>query len=1308
MNYVSLHNHSHFSLLDGYQTIPEMVSRAKGLGATALSITDHGTMRGVVEFYRECKEQGIKPIIGCEFYFCPDVSIRDRSLTHHLVLLAMNETGYMNLKELDTIAYGEDHMFYKPRIDVDDLRAHSDGIICLSACMASIVNTENGEEWFKTYKDIFDNRFYAEIQPLNLDAQQEYNDKVIDLARKYNVPLVVTTDAHYARPEDEPYHFLWLQIHGNGYHDNENYQWSEEELRSTPWLPDEVKDEAIENTAKIAAMCDVSIEFGGMHYPTYTDKDPAEVIKDICRKNWKSKVPKGHYKEYGDRFLAEMKDLTTTNYLNYLLIIWDLVNWCVKHNIPVGEGRGSAAGCLTGYLMGWHKVDSIKYGTEFFRFCNPYRQSPADIDTDVSTRDRGKIIDYIKEHYGTVYKVSTYGYTKNPDKPDVGKQAVLRAEQALEKNEYLSLNEDEQAEVKRRKANKQATGLRWTHDRVLQVTKQLQDSLDEILTVQSDFTQEERKTLLDVSKHFAGRLDKIGVHASAILVTPDAVENYAPVEGCTSTNTSTGKREYIRVAAFEYHTLEDMGCLKLDILGLRTLDIIDDCLKMIDKPLSLEAIPMNDSATYKTYADGNTTGVFQMESPGMQKIARELHANCFNDLAALVALYRPGPLDSGMLQQYIDGKNGKAEIHYPCKAMEEITRDTYGVIIYQEQAMKISMKMAGYNLGQADALRKVIGRKEFSKIKPAVEDFVASCERNGYSHEVATEVAAQIEAAGRYIFNKCVSGREKIRRITRHKFVPTIEEMYNIRNDIEYAKATGHLNLYKRYKLNGYGYAYSMCVDGKTRKNKIVDIRYSGKLPVYVLRTESGKEVRCTMNHKIPTPNGTKLLAELAVGDSVYVDGGYNKKEKSYAFYKKKQPVNARKGHCGFTKRSDGESVKFDELRRFYRTYQSPCALCGKEYHKGDSFELHHVNHDREDNTYGNLQWLCNSCHKKVHYRDGRTKKDMKGRIVLTEKIASITYECDENCYDVEMEAPNHNFMVDSGIIICNSHAVSYAKLSYKTAYLKTHYPVQYMCALLNSRSDQKKLLPYIEECKRMGIKLLPPDIRKGNRQWVVEDNAIRVGLCYIKGVGDNLTIPDTYDWSTVVSTNNKGIVESLIKAGALDCTGESRGWMLANLQSTKQVQERIAHCKERINCYHNMLGTATTDKEVNKANRMIDQWEAKLADVQFTATAEKKYNEAAGEFAVLSFSFKELPRILTGKPKSIKEFKDKNGGLMARIVFDTDYGDIDGVVFASAWKKKKYHDRYRGWQQGIFIEPGFAYEFIKSKSGVIIDARRV
>ncbi len=1309
--YISLHNHTAYSILDGYQMPKEMVSRVKELGQTAVALTDHGTMRGTVELYRECKAQGIKPIIGCEFYFCPEVSIRDRAFTHHLVLLAMNDVGYRNIKELDTIAYEEDHMFYKPRIDEADLRAHSEGIICLSAWMASIINTDNGEEWFLKFKEIFGDRFFAEIQPLNIDRQWAYNDKVISLARKHGVPLVVTTDAHYARKEDEPYHYLWLQIHGNGYHDDENYLWSEDEIMATPWLPEEVKEEAIANTAKIADMCNVEIEFGGMHYPVYTDRDPEEVITEICRENWRKLVPKGKYQEYAERFKAEMVDLKTTNYLNYLLIIWDLVNWCVKNNIPVGEGRGSAAGCLTGYLMGFHKVDSIKYGTEFFRFCNPQRMSPADIDTDVSTANRGKIIDYIKEHYGTVYKVTTYGYTKNPDKPDVGKQAVLRAQQALEKAEYLALSDDERAEVERRKKAKQDTGMRWTRDRILNVTKELKEDMSEILTVDSDLTTAERERLLDVSQHFAGRIDKLGVHASAILVTPDEVEKYCPVEGCTSTDTSTGKREYCRVAAFEYHTLEDMGLLKLDILGLRTLDIINDCLKEVHKQgikLDMESIPMNDPATFETYAGGNTTGIFQMESPGMQKVARELHPNRFDDLAALVALYRPGPIDSGMLQQYIDGKNGKIEVSFPCEAVKEIAGNSYGVLLYQEQVMRIAMRMAGYDLGQADGLRKVIGRKELPKIQAAVADFIAACEANGYSHEVASEVAAQIEAAGRYIFNRCISGRERIFRDRKYRYAPTIGEMYRIRHDREYAKKTGHIDLHKKYRNYGYGKAYSLCEDGKLRQNTIVDIRYSGEMPVYVLTTNTGKQVRCTMNHKIPTPNGIKLLEELHVGDEVFTDGGYDKSaRKRYNFYEEKQEMNAEKGHCGFTKRPNGNSVVFEEYRESMQQVRPNCFCCGAECLEDNSFEVHHKDFNHANNEISNLVWVCNSCHKKLHYAGGRTRRGNKGRLVNTEVIASIEYECTEDCYDVEMEAPNHTFAVQSGIIVCNSHAVSYAKLSYKTAFLKTHFPAEYMAALLNSRTDHAKLLPYVEEAKRLGIKILPPDVTKRNGGWTVEDGAIRVGLYYIKGVGKNLVIPNEITWESMLMANNKGTVENLVKAGALDCLGKERGWMLSNLQSSKEVLARKEQCQDRIAAYREAAEYATDSKARSKAERMLKQWEAKLDDVEFKESAAEKYDRIAGEISVLSFSFSALPKVLTGTAKSVFEFNDKKGNTMAKVVFSTAYGEFDGIIFASAWKKDKYYDRYRGWQKGINIIKGLTYEFIRSNKGIIIDARQ-
>ena len=376
--YISLHNHSDGSLLDGYQTVQEMVSRAKALNMPAISLTDHGTMRNIIRFYEECTSNDVKPIVGCEFYFCPDVTIRDHSLTHHLVLLAMNDEGYMNLKRLDTFAYDENSYYYKPRIDWEVLQKYSDGLICLSACMASIINTEDGEEWFKRYKELFGDRFYAEIQPLNMEKQWKYNEKVIGLARKYNVPLVVTTDAHYSVPEDRVYHSHWIRINNHQYHNDENYIWGEDEIRKTQWIPKDVIDECIENTERIAAKCNVVIPDTGSHYPKYPCSNPKEKVREICRSHWKDLVPKGKYKEYAERFEMEMKDLEATNYLEYLLIIWSVLSWCKEQNIPLGEGRGSSAGCLVGYLMGIHKIDPIKYHTEFFRFCNRERKSPAD------------------------------------------------------------------------------------------------------------------------------------------------------------------------------------------------------------------------------------------------------------------------------------------------------------------------------------------------------------------------------------------------------------------------------------------------------------------------------------------------------------------------------------------------------------------------------------------------------------------------------------------------------------------------------------------------------------------------------------------------------------------------------------------------------------------------------------------------------------------------------------------------------------------------------------------------------------------
>lgn len=1045
--YISLHNHSDGSLLDGYQTVQEMVARAKSLGMSAISLTDHGTMRNTIRFYEECQRNNIKPIVGCEFYFCPDVNIRDKSLTHHLVILAMNDEGYMNLKKLDTFAYNEDSYYYRPRIDWEALREHNDGLICLSACMASIVNTENGEEWFKKYKELFGDRFYAEIQPLNIEKQWEYNDKVIELARRYNVPLVVTTDAHYSIPEDKPYHSHWIRINGNQYHDDENYIWSEDEIRDTHWIPRDVIEECIENTEHIAGLCSVTIPDSGSHYPKYPCSNPKEKVREICRSHWKRLVPKGKYKEYAERFEMEMKDLEATNYLEYLLIIWSVLSWCKEQHIPLGEGRGSSAGCLVGYLMGIHKIDPIKYHTEFFRFCNRERRSPADVDSDLSTLNRGRVIEHVKEMYGNVCKVQTLGYTKDPDKPSAGKEAVLKAWQALfnkYKNDAPMVPCEEQGGL--------MIDPSWEYNPKFKTaaSKYVESSIDDLQDASISLNDKQKAELIDVAKHFCGRIDKIGVHASAVLVTPDDLVNYTPVEGCYSNDTSTKKREYIRTACYSFHELEQRGNLKLDLLGLNTLDLIDKCMKYIGNDMNLDDIPMDDEKAYAMYSNGNLDGVFQMESPGMRKVAKELHVSCFDDVAALVALYRPGPLDSGMMQQYIDGKNG-AVVDYLCDAYKEVTKNTFGVIVYQEQCMKLAMKMAGYSLGEADMLRKVIGRKEMTKIDAAVKEFITRCMEHGYSHEVAEKVGMQIKAAGRYLFNK--------------------------------------------------------------------------------------------------------------------------------------------------------------------------------------------------------------------------------------------------------------------------SHSVAYGRLSYKTAYLKAHYPVQFMCALLNTKEKQEDILPYVANCKAMGIRILPPSLFEGNREWtIVDGNAIRVGLTYIKGVGKKLVTEKCNafndremltTWKDIVAHNSSDVVKSLISAGALDFLKKSRGWMMGNLLETQRFTKRMAQCDERFNFYRNQYDNATNDKDKARAIRMANQWNDKINATILHEKPEVPFDNAAGEMKVLGFSFTSLPDILTGVASSVHEITTKNGNKMALVTFKTDYGDFKGSIAPFLWGQGK--TRYG--RNKLFVVQGKTYDFMLKKNGQytdIVDVKEV
>ncbi|MDP4224794.1 MAG: DNA polymerase III subunit alpha [Bacteroidota bacterium] len=705
MSYVSLHNHYDTSLFDGYMKYSEGISRAKELGQTALSITDHGTMSGVIPFYKECIKQGIKPIIGMEAYFVVDASVKERGY-FHLLLLAKNNTGYHNLMKLDTLAY--ENLYYKPRIDINMLKQYHEGLICTSACVAGPLKTNEAESWAVELQQIFGNDFYIEIQPNSMPEQKEYNYKILAIAEKYALPIVVTTDAHYARSEDAKYHRLWVNINKD---ENEYYQTDDYYIMSDQEVFERLSkqginpfsiDLAIANTGLIVDQCDVTIEVKGNHYPVFPTDDPVESVKEICRQGWKDKIMtqilKDQQQKYLDRFLYEMSVLEKLNYLNYLLILHDILGWCKSQDIMVGPGRGSSAGSLVCYLMNITQIDPIKHNLLFERFANPDRVTPADIDSDIPKSRRQEVINYVRNKYGDVYNVRTFGYLGV-------KGAIQRAGQALkmEAKEYMALSKN-------------------------------RESFD---TIQG------YDELVDIARHFEERLESFGCHASAVMIFNDDPLNYCPIE----------KQKDNFLVSYDYHDLEAMNLLKLDLLGIKTIDAIQETLSHVDEKIDVYRLPLEDAETYKVYSSGTTSGTFQTESTGMRFFAKQMNVDRFDDIVALVALYRPGPLDSGMAQGYIDGKNG-AEVKYLHPSLEPILKDTFSTLCYQEQVIEIVKVMAAMTPGEADNFRKVIGRKELDKIESIVKEFIERSVANGYERSIAEEMGRQIQACGRYIFNR--------------------------------------------------------------------------------------------------------------------------------------------------------------------------------------------------------------------------------------------------------------------------------------------------------------------------------------------------------------------------------------------------------------------------------------------------------------------------------------------------------------------------------------------------------------------------
>ena len=717
--------------------------------------------------------------------------------------------------------------------------------------------------------------------------------------------------------------------------------------------------------------------------------------------------------------------------------------------------------------------------------------------------------------------------------------------------------------------------------------------------------------MFDLAKQLVGIMTGFGKHASAVIVSNQDISKYCSLEMQKNSKT----KEETFVASTNFKHLESMGFLKEDILGLRTLDVINDCVTMagVKETLDLINLPWNDEKTLELLRKGDTLGVFQMKSYGMIKVLKDIAPRSFVDLISVVALYRPACIIGGTLQEFIDRRNGKP-FEYLDERLKDVLSETYGIMLYQEDIMKVVQVIGGYSMAEADTVRRAIGKKDHDLMQQITGEFIERAKSTGTDPEVAQQILDMIVAAGSYSFNHCISGDTVLYRDKGKSKSLTVEEMYKTMHDKEWAIKNKHKHLRDKYRRNGYGKSLSI-VDDKIKINDIVDIYYKGKNDVYLVETENGSFVKATMKHKFPTPDGIKQLKELQVGDVLYTKGDRNIVKNRYNLTELERSTNIpTKGQRGFQRQDYSATRNFEEAIATAKQQEKPCELCGCEY-DSTRFEMHHKDFNRKNNNTNNFQWLCVSCHKKEHYKHGRAKKGDHGYMLQEDKIKSITYVGVEDVYDVEMAHPNHTFVVNNGLVVCNSHSQSYGYMAYITAYLKAHYPLEFYVATINSEDgNQEKILPYIQEMQRKGIKILPPDLRHSQREWTVEDGSVRVGLAYIKGI-NKIEKPQEYTRDAIFSKYTKLQLQGLVGSGALDFLGD-----------THELMALIPQYK-------------SFDNDRKNAQQKIDEWKLKLED-------HRKYMDASYD-TMTKKEQQSADKKMANIQKKIQEWTDKYNSIM-------------------------------------------------------------
>lgn len=1129
--FIHLHLHTDYSMLDGLGKPVRYVDEAEERGDPALAITDHGNMSGVYEFYMACIKAGIRPIPGCEFYFHPNANKakleKDRE-RFHVVMLAKNEAGYRTLVALQDEAHSR---FYgKPLLDRHVCEQlgyeEAENLVVLSGCAASILSKKvMGEEpgsvtqellwWRETFP-----HFYIELQHHGTDFDRTLNTRLLKLAQKYKLPWVITNDPHYVTEDQCDYHDALLAVQTNAQIDDPNrfaFSGSGYHLRTRAemvkafqrygegvWKP------GVRETAKIAMSCDVRIpewDNKSWHIPRYRRVPKGTTSYEYLKKLTIQGLHERGLADdprYVERAKRELRDIRSIPFFaDFLLITREIIQFAVNHKtedhprgIRVGPGRGSTAGCLVAYAIGVHKVDSIRYKLLFERFLNPARPKMPDIDTDFSQMWRHEVFDHVVEEYGEENVLPVAAFQTLQVRGAMRRLATAMGMPFKDLKKFTQYMADAWGQEDDEDDDEE------DHIRVENLPQELIDEYPELV----EFIEGIIGTKSAISKHASG----------VIIFSPDD-----SIRSCVPSMWSVPSKRM--TCQFDLKSAEAMGLMKQDLLGLRTLDTIDEAVALIEEQTGEELDPDSwipdeeegDRDVYKMIAAGNNNGVFQLEGGTMQGGIVKMLPHGFEDIVTCTAIYRKGPILAGAPTRYIANKKAK-QIKVLHPSLEPILGDTWGEMAYQEQLMQITSDLAGFDQGGVADVLAAVRFKDPQMMGALKEKFVSGCaEVSSISETVASKIWAQLETQSSYLFNRCLTGDTLVYRSNyTHSSGQTISlaELYRIWHGGPVKKGREH-SLRSAYRRRGLSIkAYK---DGAIKRAKVRDIHYNGVKSVWKLTLANGMSITSTGNHRHLAIQGWRRTDELLFGDELVVDSG------NYA----RPSLNNKHARSGLGKdwasRSDtGRAVAADGRNRPSRgghvaalkavTAQLPdlCERCGETEGR---LERAHLDGDRTNNVRENVMMLCNHCHKQHDWDTGqRVRQYEHGYIAATSEIVGIEFAGYEETYDLEMDDPSHNF-VANGIVTHNSHAAAYSLLTYQTARLKCWWPLQFLTALMRTvppKTDpaKAKRQTYLAEALDMGFRILPPNInRSGAKFSCGEDRKgpwLRFGFVDVKGVG--------------------------------------------------------------------------------------------------------------------------------------------------------------------------------------------------------------